>query len=222
MSILCDDSPITKCLGTQIGDGCQGDFPNKDFNGLCARCQMLESFKDDPLERAIREEYPQCLECGSAARNFRGEICGSCRRIAKQAAGLEDQALVDAEHQRGLVFQARMNTHKQKKLVPPSFKAITDGTPSHPLTTDSLNRLRQSKNGTLGRMIHVNVLPVMDGKASTWLPTFSEMYHTDKPVMDIIPDILGVMNETWESTTVWRNDASGLLTSDVFPLQKHR
>jgi hypothetical protein len=96
---------------------------------------------------------------------------------------LEDQALVDAERQRGLVFQARMNTHKQKKLVPPSFKAITDGTPSHPLTTDSLNRLRQSKNGTLGRMIHVNVLPIMDGKASTWLPTFSEMYHTDKPVM---------------------------------------
>ncbi len=47
-------NPFTHCTGAEPGDGCEGDFPNKDHEGLCARCLMLERYENDPAEREIR------------------------------------------------------------------------------------------------------------------------------------------------------------------------
>jgi hypothetical protein len=46
---------MTQCVGKQLGDGCNGDFPRKDFEGLCARCLMLGSVENDPREYQRRQ-----------------------------------------------------------------------------------------------------------------------------------------------------------------------
>lgn len=97
MSSILDSDSITRCIGKQLGDGCSGDFPRKDFAGLCARCLMLEGVENDQAEYERRQvnsrvfsfyisdplpqEYPQCMDCGAAAKFFKGERCGRCRRL---------------------------------------------------------------------------------------------------------------------------------------------
>jgi hypothetical protein len=46
---------ITLCIGKQLGDGCNGDFPRKDYEGLCARCLMLDALANDPSEYERRQ-----------------------------------------------------------------------------------------------------------------------------------------------------------------------
>ncbi|KAJ7478049.1 hypothetical protein B0H11DRAFT_2424682 [Mycena galericulata] len=183
--------PVTQCVGPCMGDGCQGDFPNKNHEGLCARCLMLEALEDDPNEREIRATFPQCMDCGAAARNFKGGRCGRCERLYKQLIGEQDGTLLVAERQRGQEFQARMAAGKQKKKeklaasswnqplpVPSmSWKGITSGAPSQSMTTANLENLRSRTNGSLGRMLSVNITPMVDGTESNWLPSTSNLYH---------------------------------------------
>ncbi|KAJ7133796.1 kinase-like domain-containing protein [Mycena filopes] len=218
---------LTQCKGEKIGDGCNGDFPRKDFEGLCARCQMLEHLADDPLEYEIREAYPQCMDCGAAARHFKGEQCGRCRRLEREATGQQDDVLIAADRAFGQDFQQKMRAGKEKKkalaaqqapawanpvpVIATSWKTISSGDPSLPLTTSNLNQLRNAAKGKLGRMITVNVLPTINGAVAIWLPRVSDSFLADTGVMDIIDTILVNVNQTWEL-----NSASGLTSRDVF------
>ncbi|KAF7371475.1 Kinase-like protein [Mycena venus] len=174
---------------------------------------MLESYEHDHLERELRAKYPQCEDCGTAARNLRGARCGRCEKIYKRSIGEEDDTLVIAERQRGLEFQARMNAGKQRKkdqltaasawrnptpLAPMSWKDINSGVPSHTMTTENLVNLRQSRNGTLGRMLTVSITAMIGGTSSGWLPCHSDYYHCDTKMEDIIEEYLQVLNAVWE------------------------
>lgn len=67
-------------------------------------------------------------------------------------------------------------------VAPISWRDINSGPRSHAMTTDSLEDLRNSRNGSLGRMLSVNITPVVGGVASAWLPSISQLYHADTQV----------------------------------------
>ncbi|KAJ7257230.1 kinase-like domain-containing protein [Mycena haematopus] len=229
MSSTPDADSFSLCVGKKPGDGCAGDFPRKDFEGLCAKCLMLEKVEDDPVEFERRQAYGQCMDCGAAAKFFKGEQCGRCRRLQRQETGQEDEAIVGAERAFGHAFQAKMQAGKDKKKalatngIPPwanpvsvtatSWKELSSVAPSVALTTSSLNNLRNTAKGRLGRMIIVNVTPIISGSTAVWLPQFSQVFHTDTSVADIIQTVLDAMNETWEGSS-----ASSLIRRDVFLL----
>ncbi|KAJ6474302.1 kinase-like domain-containing protein [Mycena sanguinolenta] len=177
----------TRCLGKKTGDGCAGDFPRKDFEGLCAKCLMLESVENDPVEFERRRTYGQCMDCGAAAKFFKGDQCGRCQRLYKQETGQVDEDIAT------------------------SWKEISSVAPSVALTTSTLNNLRDTAKGKLGRMIIVNVIPTIHGNVAIWLPQFSQAFHVDTAVPDIIQVILDSINETWESSS-----ASSLIRHDIF------
>ncbi|KAJ7451474.1 kinase-like domain-containing protein [Mycena galericulata] len=162
------------------------------------------------------------MDCGAAARNFKGDRCGRCKRLYKQLIGEQDDTLLVAERQRGQEFQARMAAGKQKKKeklaasswnqplpVPSmSWKGITSGAPSQSMTTANLENLRSRTNGSLGRMLSVNITPMVDGTESNWLPSASNLYHEATQVSDIQDDFLRTLNTVWES-------ACGITCKDV-------
>ncbi|KAJ6495489.1 hypothetical protein C8R45DRAFT_927399 [Mycena sanguinolenta] len=123
MSTLMETNSLTQCIGKQISDGCNGNFPRKDYEGLCAKCLMLESCEDDPMEYERRK----CLDCGAAARFFKGEKCGRCQRLYNKETGQEDEAIAGAERAFSASFQARMQAGKEKK------KALAATTWTNPL-----------------------------------------------------------------------------------------
>ncbi|KAJ7908245.1 hypothetical protein B0H13DRAFT_2498456 [Mycena leptocephala] len=210
MATISETSSVTLCTGEKPGDGCNGEFPRKDFDGLCARCLMLERVANDISEFNRRSEYPQCLECGAAARNFKGDQCGRCRRLTEEESGQRDQTLVEADRAFGFAFQEKMRAGKMKKkalaasaasawltpvpVVATSWRDLTSAAPSLPLSTSNLNHLRDTAKGRLGRMVHVNIVSDIDGE-------------------NIIQDTLDIINETWEARS-----SSSLVRHDIFVL----
>ncbi|KAJ7449751.1 hypothetical protein B0H11DRAFT_2332079 [Mycena galericulata] len=214
--------PVTQCVGPCMGDGCQGDFPNKNHEGLCARCLMLEALEDDPNEREIRALLLRPFRKAWTVVRLHGTskavdvVDASVYVISmvyKQLIGEQDGTLLVAERQRGQEFQARMAAGKQKKKeklaasswnqplpVPSmSWKGITSGAPSQSMTTANLENLRSRTNGSLGRMLSVNITPMVDGTESNWLPSASNLYHEATQVSDIQDDFLRTLNTVWES-----------------------
>ncbi|KAJ6463845.1 kinase-like domain-containing protein [Mycena vitilis] len=222
-------STLTRCIGKELGDGCNGDYPRKDFEGLCARCIMLDSLAGDPTEYARRAEFTQCLDCGAAAKNFTGHQCGTCRRLYETATGQRDPTLVLAEQAFGQAFQEKMNAGKAKKkllaanatpawaqpvpVAATSWKGVASVAPSLELTTSNLNQLRNSAKGKLGRMITVNMVSIIGNANAVWLPDVSSVFHEDTPVGDITQNALDTINETWETSS-----GSSLVRRDVFLL----
>ncbi|KAJ6500211.1 kinase-like domain-containing protein [Mycena vitilis] len=213
-SVQAETIPLTRCVGPRLGEGCQADYPNKDHAGLCARCLMLEGLVDNPREHAIRAAYPQCLDCGAAAKKFQlvDTRCGTCERLYKRSAGQEDEALIIAERQRATDFQARMKAGKERKKIlqaassawnnpipvaSTSWKDITSRGPSHQMTTAVLENLRQSRNGSLGRMITVNIMAVINGVLAGWLPSHSGLHHCETQVDAVIEEYLRTLNAIW-------------------------
>ncbi|KAJ7729852.1 hypothetical protein DFH07DRAFT_969369 [Mycena maculata] len=70
---------ISRGQGTNVGDGCNGGFPNKNTLGLCQKCHSLETAKDEE-ERTRLDNIPQCLECGTLGKHIKNNKCGSCSR----------------------------------------------------------------------------------------------------------------------------------------------
>ncbi|KAJ6627696.1 hypothetical protein B0H10DRAFT_2185180 [Mycena sp. CBHHK59/15] len=110
-----------------------------------------------------------------------------------KAVGQEDETLAEAERHRGQIFQTRMNAGKQKRahLTAPSWKTITDGSPSHALTTESLNHLRQTTNSSLGYFMQ-ELLDVMNRTWETGASCSLRRYcsHPD-PVVHITESVYG-------------------------------
>ncbi|KAK7046460.1 kinase-like protein [Favolaschia claudopus] len=222
MSAETEQLSITKCTGAHPGDGCAGEFPRKDYEGLCAKCLMLESVENDPAEFQRR----QCLDCGAAARFLPGEQCGTCRRLHKQETGEEDDLLVASDRAFGQAFQAKMQAGKNKKkilaaaktwmnpqpLPATAWREITTP-PTASLNTETLDHLRNIARRKEGRFINVNVLPVFEGKLLINLPSFSQAIHADTPVPDVVQEILEFMNGTWK-----QESSEELILQDVFLL----
>ncbi|KAJ7832306.1 hypothetical protein B0H13DRAFT_2289105 [Mycena leptocephala] len=225
MATISETSSVTLCTGEKPGDGCNGEFPRKDFSGLCARCLMLEGVANDISEFNRRSEYPQCLECGAAARNFKGDQCGR----SEEESGQRDQTLVEADRAFGFAFQEKMRAGKMKKkalaasaasawvtpvpVVATSWRDLTSAAPSLRLSTSNLNHLRDTAKGRLGRMVDVNIVSNIDGESTIWIPDVTAIFHAETPVADIIQDALDIINETWEARS-----SSSLVRHDIFVL----
>ncbi|KAJ7729855.1 hypothetical protein DFH07DRAFT_781824 [Mycena maculata] len=215
------ETTVTQCVGKQLGDGCNGDFPRKDYAGLCARCLMLESLVDNPLEYSLLEHDLQV----SIYRNILNVLIVVPLHVISREKDVEgvdacrDQVIVEAERAFGQAFQDKMRAGKLKKKVlantdqpwatpapvaPISWKEISSGSPSLSLTTTNLNHLRNAAKGALGRMITVNFTPVVGGGNAIWLPQTSDMVHADTSVSE------------WET-----NSGSSLIRTDVL-LQWHK
>lgn len=124
------------------------------------------------------------------------------KNIAEEETGQRDTSLVDAERAFGQAFQEKMNAGKAKKkalaasstsawanpvpVVATSWKALTSVAPSLDLTTSNLNHLRNSAKGKLGRMITVNIMPMVGGSHAIWLSDISNVFHSDTPVGGIL------------------------------------
>jgi hypothetical protein len=67
-------------------------------------------------------------------------------------------------------------------VVPTPWKNLTSLAPSIALTTSSLNKLRNTAKGRLGRMITVNVMPTINGSLAIWLPQTSDVFSSDTGV----------------------------------------
>jgi hypothetical protein len=113
----------------------------------------------------------------------------------KKTRGQKDEEIIIAERERGQEFQARMRAGKERKksvaasagnnpipAPPTSWKDITSGASSHGMTTDNLETLRKSTNGSLGRMITVNIMAMIGGRIAAWLPTHSQRHHCETTV----------------------------------------
>ncbi|KAI0038833.1 hypothetical protein FA95DRAFT_1600005, partial [Auriscalpium vulgare] len=227
---------VTLCSG---GDSTCGQiFRHKTTAGPCAMCTLLGALDETSDEYKRKEKWPQCLGCGVCySRLPGGALCGEC----KTADGLVDRSVEAARAARADAFQVRMHPGRaatapgpstervaalgpvQNALPPPT---VVNG-PTIPMTTESLNRFRDSTPGhsshshSSGRVIYVGFNLRMDAKAYKKIGFHCTPFPETTPMDDVVQSALNRWEPTWTKQFLMKiipDDISVRFTPNKIPI----
>ncbi|KAJ7633202.1 hypothetical protein FB45DRAFT_1058160 [Roridomyces roridus] len=185
-------SDTTLCKGSNLGDGCNGEFPNKTTPGLCQKCALLEKAGDDDAAKDKFESYPQCIDCGAAAKNIRNDMCSSCgRKNAAQASQTTASQIKDAAvAARSNAFPARQLSQRQSQPVPTQSRTNS----SQPRSAKGIRQITLSIEAL--HAVKTTIHPV------SWLGAHSRSFPETTMFDDALDSLVQAFNVSWDGRCV--------------------